>query len=387
MNEYRAAMEHFDLSPEVDAGIRDRLTAPYPAPVPKRKAKPLHLLLAATLILCLLAGTAWAAWRQLKLSYRDVSALYDSPSSVRVLITMEDPEPLVFPHVYPQWLPAGFEESFVSWRLYKAQTLRFENEAGDQLDFHYAAVQLENNQRLVQGKHLQVTETCVNGQSALLIVDKGAAVTTQSLIWADSEAGIVFQLDYEGDGRIPLRRIARNITEVSEADAPIPSHQTKLEEAYKQLGHYELGTLPEDYRLIELYGQGQGYEGGLICVDKRYENESFDSLRFIVQRLPYCQPGESPPADYDMDAALLQTVDPSPSETAPLPGQPVSVKTALTVQGCPALLTEWPGKDNRFLCLTWVDLERDNQFSLEASALSAEELIALAEAIVLLPPS
>lgn len=386
MTKYKDAMEHFGLSPETDRRMEALLTGEgRKEAIPlKRTKKPIRWLIAAVLVVCLLAGTAWAAWQRLSIRSQDLSVLYDSPSYFAVYLETEKPEPLVFPHYYPQKLPDGFEESFVSWRLYKAQRLDFENPRGELLELYYFAVDDYSRRFAFEGEALKLEERQVNGQIACLVTDEGAEGYDQTLLWVDGEGGIGFRLHYQGQTKINLFQIARSVTEIDESEAPTPSQQARLEDAYALLGHYELGTVPEGYRLIELYGQGQGYEGGLICVDTLYENEDFDTLRFVVQRPPICPPGEEPPEEHDMDAALLQAVDPSPSEIPPLPGEPVPQQTALTIQGLPGLLTEWPEAEDRSPSLTWVDLDSDNCFTLNSSALSAEALIALAESVALI---
>ncbi len=183
-------MEHFVLCPQADMRMEALLTGERKKEVVPLKTKKTSLrwLIAAVLIVCLLAGTALAvASVRTEIKLLNLSWLMGEPS-LEILAPPLDNEYIEFYYHYPQALPEGFEESFVSQRRNNRQSLRFENADGDFLFLSYGAA--NDATSLSVGYAFEKEELELLGSRAYLIraaepMDSG--LHYELLVWIDAE--------------------------------------------------------------------------------------------------------------------------------------------------------------------------------------------------------
>ncbi len=375
-NEYKNAMEHFGLSPEADRRIEALLsggTETEVIPLKKHQPKQLRWLIAAVLIVCLLAGTAVAAAvTRTEIRLIDLSWLRGEPH-LEIMMPPLDDEYIEFYYHYPQTLPEGFAESFVSQRLSNRQSLRFENEAGDFLYLSYGAASEATAHSV--GYAFEKEELQIGGSSAYRIVRTEPAAdypVHEILVWVDAEKGMDFFLEYGGHEALDLAAIAREVKPLDESKAPKPSYAGETDAALAFLGDYELGALPTGYELTEYSGMGGSEaEPWGAYVRATWRNEAHEGIFFEYS---YFNPG----ATEGLDPAQAE----NPIEL--LVGERREDRYSYTdtaVNGLPACLSESiEGNDKH---IQWIDLTHNLAFHLSAEALTTDELLALAESVTL----
>lgn len=353
LENYIKAMDSLQLSPEADALIRQTLAAACceqtqeVKPMRHHKKKLSALMIAAIVAVCLLAGTALAAaLSRVDMNVTDWSFFHsDDQKHISIEFDHTDEDYIELGHWYPQSLPEGFEESFVSEIMSGGQNIHFENEAGDFLGL-YCQIAGAANDSSLEGD-FTIEDVDINGAPGQLFTDNAPADAAYYMVifWTAPEQGVGFHLEYLGNEEIDLVAIAESVTQIDEAQAPTPTYANKKYEALEELGDY-MPTIPEGYELYEFTGCPTDMGGGWYgYVRRHWQNEAHDAIHFCYETFsPAPDAGE---IDFDTYEEALAKAEAGESS------------------------------------IDWTDPELGLTFFLSADALSAEQLIALAESITL----
>lgn len=305
------------------------------------------LMIAAIVAVCLLAGTAMAvALSRVDMNVTDLSFFHgDGQKHISIDFAPTDKDYVELGHWYPQSLPEGFEESFVSEIMSGFQNIHFENEAGDFLGLRCQAAGAANNSYF-EGD-FTIEDVDINGAAGQLFIDNTPVDTAYSMLlfWTAPEQGVGFQLEYMGNEEIDLTAIAKSVTRIDDADAPIPTYANKKYEALEELGDY-MPVLPEGYELYEFTGSPTDMGGGWYgYVRRHWQNDAHEVIHFCYETFsPAPDAGEIFFNTYEEALAMAAAGERS---------------------------------------LNWTDPELGLSFFLSADAMSSDQLIALAESITL----
>lgn len=353
LENYIKAMDSLQLSPEADERIRRTLAAACcertqeVKPMKHHRKKLSALMIAAIVAVCLLAGTALAvALSRVDMNVTDWSIFHnDDQKHFSIEFDPTDEDYIELGHWYPQSLPEGFEESFVSEQMSGSQRLVWRNETGDCLALvcHIASetvdISLDGN--------LNQEEVSIRGSAGTLFTDESPVDTElyKALFWTAPEYGIGFFLEYGGSEDIDLIAIAESVIRIDEADAPIPTYAEEKYKALEELGDY-MPTIPEGYELYEFTGMPKDHGGGWYAYVRRYwQNEAHDTIHFSYETFsPAPDAGEIDFNTYEEALAKAEAGESS---------------------------------------ITWTDPDLGLSFFLSADALSGEDLAALMESIAL----
>ena len=181
---------------------------------------------------------------------------------------------------YPEKLPDGFEEVFVSDHYSTAdQCIWFENENGDTIRFDYAVAGDWNIS--VEADVVKTENVTVNGNPGQLFTseyDNNNA--SKTLYWYIEDRGIRFSLHFEGTADVDLLAIAESVTEQSEG-RPVSSAE-RMDEALEELGVYMPTALPKGYELTETHASPTSNGGGWYgYVNFLFENSEHDTIRLF----------------------------------------------------------------------------------------------------------
>lgn len=361
-NDYRSSWEQETLSPEADARIRrmleesscsDTNKETIPMKNIKRKIPKTTVAAIAAVIVLTVAALAVAVSRIELVTTR-------FPGYFEVDFQATDEEYIELGSWYPQYIPDGFEESFISDTQGHAQLIRFSNE-------DYSALLEFSYETAGAGKEIsfsifRVKETvAVNGMEALLI-------NGTHLYWTDDARGIGFSLSIDGENidlidSTELIAIAESVIELDEPLIPTNEYKTNI--ALEQLGDYRPTVLPEGYEASELYASPlEGEDDWYAYVHRWYENSSHDMIFITYETFRLESTVEDP-------AATM--LDYNTSEGG-------GILTDVTIQGLPGTLVE---NDGELVELVWVDVEKGLTFSVSGDAITGEEAIAIAEGLTL----
>lgn len=360
-NDYRSAWEQEFLSPEADARIRQMLEASscsvknketIPMKNIKRKIPKTAAAAIAAVIILTVAALAVAVVRIDLVTTR-------FPGYFEIDFQATDNEYIELSSWYPQYIPDGFEESFISDTQGHSQLIRFTNEdcsALLELSYETAGAGREISFNLFKGKET----VTVNGMEALL-------VNGTHLYWTDDARGIGFSLSIDGENidLIDSTELIAIAESVMELDEPlVPTNEYKKDIALEQLGDYRPTVLPEGYEASELYASPlEGEDDWYAYVRRWYENSRHDMIYITYETYRF---------DHTVDDPAAEILDLKTPDSA-------TASTNMTIQGFPAVLIE----DSRGMTLFWADAEKGLVFSVSGDTITGEEAIAIAEGITL----
>lgn len=272
---------------------------------------------------------------------------------------------------YPEDLPAGFGETFVSDWSYQGQSMGFENDAGDSIRFEYTPARDSYGVSLSPGA--EEYDVQVSGTDAKLYTAPGGEDGLHGgvLFWTDPEKGVGFSLGYEGEAQVDLIALAESVKPQAE---PRPSSFTEsAKEALAELGGY-MPDLPDGYALTETHAFPTSMGGGWYgYVRRRFENDSHQAIELYYETFPGAGDTASDPLELMVGDARTRTDE--------------YTCTDVTVWGLPACVVE--RKDGSLpLTVKWYAADAGPEgmglrFTLSADTLTADELTALAETISL----
>ena len=354
-NNYRSAWEQETLSPEADARIRRMLEASscsgkHKETIPmkniKRKIPKTTVAAIAAVIVLTVAALAVAVSRIELVIHRE-------NGSHVIEFTPVDEEYIDLGTWYPEYIPEGYEESFISFVMDGSQVIHFENEDGDLISLEYQTAKASHQVYIDLARTQE--DVTVNGLPATIFGES-------SLFWTNDERGIGFHLS-GSVGKEELIAIAESITESDEK--LIPTGEKKNALTLEQLGDYQPTTLPEGYEAAEFRTSPlEGEDDWYAYVHREYENRRHDMIYIVYETFRLESTVEDP-------AATI--LDYKTSEGN-------GVRTNVTIQGLPGILVE---NDSELVKLVWVDFEKGLTFFVFCDTITGEEAIAIAEGLTL----
>ena len=195
-------------------------------------------------------------------------------------IELEQPQDVYFgwAPIYPQNVPEGYFIDFVSEPSYGEQIIRYENAAGDMLDYTFY-YRLGKYGRDFSGTG-QPQQVDINGNIGYL----GA----HSLIWTDDAKGYAFTLTSDGD--VDLLPIAKSVAPGPELE---PTYHSKTLLALEELGDYQITELPDGVEQDELTGCPLSDGGSWYSYIRRwYFNKKTNAQIFFTYETYNC--GDKP---------------------------------------------------------------------------------------------
>ena len=294
---------------------------------------------------------------------------------------------------YPEMIPAGYEEAFVSdhqWQIgqrivWEAEGTDFREGVGDYIDFDYF-IAGDWYWSCLDGD-FQVEEVTVGEYTGTLFTS--ASEGRSVLFWAIPERGIGFSLHTPGD--VDILAIAESVKEQDEARPSSWAETT--EEALAELGVY-MPALPEGYKLTETHASPVSLGGGYYAYVRRmFENEEHAQIYLGYEMIGH----PSDPSEYS-EAELYGMTD---EEIAQMIQEEYTLEkhlfnprwltedyavTDITIWGVPAAVVE--RLDGSMpLEVSWYVKGAGPQegllFVMWATDLTADELVALAESVTL----
>lgn len=154
---------------------------------------------------------------------------------------------------YPQWLPEGYTEDFISDRAYGEQEIRYKNANGETIQYMFY-FRLGQWGRKFESME-QPEQVDINGHIGFKI--------DNSVIWTDEERGFGFKISTHAD--VDILRMARS---VALGEEPIPTNAGKTEAALEELGDYQITALPEG--MVEDGLAGWPLEGSWYAYVRRW---------------------------------------------------------------------------------------------------------------------
>lgn len=263
---------------------------------------------------------------------------------------------------YPQNIPDGFEETFISDGQCGVQNIDFENADGDLLNLMYQKA--GSNADLEIENVVERQDVTVNGEAGILYVSKSGGETDTTLIWTNSERGIGFTASYTsytGSADVDLVAFADSVTEQDEPLTPTLAGET--DKALAELGDYAPTGLPDGYSLEHTYGypteDGGGWYG---YVNKVFSNAGHKEIHLYYETLNGA----------DFENTCVAGFRNSEGEYT---------CTDLTINGQSACLVETA--DGNSFCLLWTNADESLSFSLSADSLTGDQLIQVAQSVAL----
>ena len=389
MERYRKAMEELTLRPEADAKIRHEIfCAQTVRSAPKRndgRKRPVRVMAAVAAVL-LLAVTGYAVSGKIRMEITR-----DSSEEQKVSVTFEEPTggedesgqlkdmigvagqtqsvyeaqysfPKEAPGTYielgywlPEWIPAGYEQTFVSDRAYGSQTVLYGNEAGNEIRYEYAKPSGFGG---VTMYGVVSEETVQIGESEGVLFRKTVG---SSLFWLREADGIGFWLSTD-DPAVDLVEMARSVA----ACEPFRSEEADAQTvaAINQLGDFSLTWLPEGFEKRDTAGCPIPEDGWYGYVRIFYTDKS-TNREAVLSYEPFSLPPEAAgqdPAEYFRS----------------LHNEEAHVNTVIeevSVNGLVGMV-HVSKKGN---AVYWLDAENGLQFLLSSTHLTVEELLQMAE--------
>lgn len=252
---------------------------------PRRRIdRRLALALIAAASLLAFSITAYAAGRRIYMEIQE--SRVDDSTYYEMSFLPGDNGYIDLGYWYPEKLPDGFEEVFVSdYYSYEGQTIWLKSKNGDTIRFEYAVAGDWNNS--VETNVVKTENVTVNGNPGQLFTseyDNNNA--SKTLYWYIEDRGIRFSLNFEGTANVDLLAIAESVTEQNEG-RPISLTERK-DEALEELGVYMPTALPEGYDLIETHASPTSNGGGWYgYVDFLFENNEHDTIRLFYDTVSW----------------------------------------------------------------------------------------------------
>ena len=328
-----------------------------------RRLSTLAIAVIVAAVLCVGAAAAAVALSRVNMNVTEINEanIEDGTEQSACDITFEaaDSDYIDLGTWYPQSIPDGFEETFISDGQCGIQNIDFENADGDLLGLCYqkagsnADIELENV--------VERQDVTVNGETGILYISGSGEKTNELLVWTDSERGIGFDVSYYGSADVDLVAFADSVTE---QDEPLtPTNAGEKDKALAELGDYAPADLPDGYSLENTYGypteDGGGWYG---YVNKVFSNAGHEEIHLYYETLDG--------ADFE-NTCVAGYRDSEGEYTC----------TDLTVNGQSACLIETA--DGAPHCLLWTNADESLSFSLSADGLTGDQLIQVAQSVAL----
>ncbi len=165
-------------------------------------------------------GKLWDVWSPQELLNPDYS----------IELEQEEDAYVGWEPIYPQWVPEGFEVSYVSGHAFGSQLIRYENDAGNFIN-HRLYYRLDDWGKQFEGMG-QPEAVAINGNQGYHLGNR--------LIWTDETKGFGFVLSSDAD--VDLIEIAESVAVGPELKE---THGDDTAKALEDLGDYQITALPE----------------------------------------------------------------------------------------------------------------------------------------------
>ena len=167
---------------------------------------------------------------------------------------------------YPQFIPEGYELTFVSDTAYRHQMIRYEDVDGRTIRFTIYLPQEAAGTEIYD--IIRKTDVLINGNAGILYEQSNGRRT---VVWTDATQGFGFEL-YTSDGNVDILAMARS---TAEGEPLKPSRAHKTVEAIAELGDFSPSYLPDGFEEENVMGSPIADGGGWYsCVRKWYVNKA-----------------------------------------------------------------------------------------------------------------
>jgi hypothetical protein len=183
---------------------------------------------------------------------------------------------------YPQWIPEGYEMTFVSNDApMQNRVIHYENEAGGLVKYW---IYLGDPASYIEIYGIEEKmDVEVNGLPGILYQQSG---NTQTLVWADESKGFGFALR-GNDPAVDLLAMAKSTALGEELT---PTHSAETQQALEELGDFSPLDLPEGYEELDVQGWPKG-DDWYSYVRKWYVNKAentqiyfeYESYRIVTE--------------------------------------------------------------------------------------------------------
>ena len=389
-NAYRSAMDEIQLSPEADARIRQEIFCSQALrqgkTAGKRQGKTLLRAAAAVAAVLLLAVTVYAAGARIymritreqndrtSVTFEETERKETETAVLRDLLAETEQELTVYEAQYqfpreepgvfielgywlPEYIPEGYEETFVSDRAYGSQTILYGNEAGNEIRFEYAKPSGFGG---VTMYGVVSEETVMIGESEGVLFRKTSG---SSLCWTRESEGIGFWLSAD-DSAVDLVEMAQSVT----ACEPFRSERADADTAaaLEQLGDFCPAWLPDGFEERETVGVPIPEDGWYGYV-RRFYTDYAANEEICLSYEPFTLPPDAAETDPDAYFVQIQTSEERPDV----------VTEEITVNSMTGVIRVNP----RSNAVHWLDAERKLMFTVSSASVAVEELLQAAESI------
>lgn len=243
---------------------------------------------------------------------------------------------------------------------------RWENAQGDSIGIEYQAAD-QNSGQIALDTHsiAEEVEVTVSGNPGTLYRKMNGQ---QLLLWTNEERGIGYILNAPAD--VEILAVAESVRETGKT--PEISEETTA--SIEQLGDWTIGAVPTGYNLYFSYGR----PGDFAYVYRTYENAGHYKLHLDYEAAVYTDDIDDCVGNYRELANMAEMYGNSNEDGIRVEKYTISERV---VQGMDARLVEY--EDGTPVKLMWMDSEHELVFSLSADTLGSDELIAMAESVVL----
>lgn len=358
IEKYRSTMDQISLSDAADRRILDALLhAADKEVVPMKKETKKHLSRAAFAALAaaaalLLTAAGWMVVSRVRTRI-DTWGEY-----AQVDFQRTDEDYIELGSWYPEAIPEGYENTFISDTQMGTQRLVFTNAEG--LSFDLVVQKAGPGGEMVMTPVSQETVDIGGAQGTLYRCAGDGGGEYQVLAWANEERGLGFFMSSE-DMALDLPAIARSVK--PQAQALTPTNAGKLEEARVQFGDYRPTALPAGYEQSDAAGVPVPEGSWYGYVRYWYTDKAQNATIYFTYEPFVLDPADPIDVETQIRHALGDADDVAFLEICGLPGG-VSHKGGVTD-------------------LVWVDREQCLCFELcnNPAKLSDEELLAVADSV------
>ena len=345
----------------------------------KQKVRPTYrTLLIAAVVAVLLVGTAVAAAiSRIELVEETQTVQYESTgeTSQELVLGFEptDDAPIHLGVWEIASVPEGYERADRSYMIVDTGANggeRWENDRGDSVGMSYeAADQLFGQIALDTNDIAEETDVSVGGCPGTLYRETDGR---QLLLWMNEERGIGFILSATS-ADVDILAVAESVRETGET--PEISEETTA--VLEQLGDWTFDDMPEGYELYFSYG----YPGDYAYVYRTYENAEHYKIHLDYEAAVYTDDVDGVVGSYRELANMAEMYGNSNDDGVRVEKYSIS---SLEVQGMDARLVKY--EDGTPVKLVWMDKEYGEHgllFSLSGDGLDVDELVALANSVIL----
>lgn len=249
---------------------------------------------------------------------------------------------------YPQWLPEGYAEHFISDRAYGEQTIRYKNAQDMEIvyTFYFRLGQWGRSFESDQ----EPQQVDINGHVGYQMGN--------SVVWTDAERGFAFQISAPQD--VDVLKIARSVAAGPERPA---TRANQTEKALKEQGDYQITALPKGMFEDGLTGSPVEDGGDWYGYVRRWYFSKESKAEIYFEYETYITEEQSTPEV--MNRRYFSGDETSAAETE--------------IAGCPGLY----GQEGDTAQVAWatVDGNHGMQFHMTSQYFTAEELMEIAQSV------